>query len=65
VLPDKDGLYTYYNKDNLFPILKDNIDNGYIRVVSWDVFVMHPKVCMEAAFDQRDKTPSYLIKKSL
>ena len=30
VLPDKQGLYNYYNKDNLFPIFKDNISNGQI-----------------------------------
>lgn len=65
VLPDRNGLYTYYNKDNLFPILKDNIDNGYIRVVNWDVFVMYPKGCIAVAFDQKNNTPSYLIKKSL
>lgn len=30
ILPNKNGDYDYYDKSNLFPILKDNIDNGYI-----------------------------------
>lgn len=30
ILLNKNGNYDYYEKRNLFPILKDNIDNGYI-----------------------------------
>ena len=30
ILSNKSGNYVYYDKGNLFPILKDNIDNGYI-----------------------------------
>ena len=38
ILPNKNGSYDYYDKDDLFPILKDNIDNGYIYVVIYIIF---------------------------
>ena len=65
ILPNKNGDYDYYDKSNLFPILKDNIDNGYIYVVTWDDFVKYPNADIKQAFDSREKTPSYKIKKSL
>ena len=65
ILPDKNGEYGYYNKDNLFPILKENIDNGYIYVVKWCEFVENSKACMLGAFYFRASTPSYKIVKSL
>ena len=50
---------------DLFPILKDNIDNGYIYVVTWEDFKKYPNADISQAFDYRDQTPSYKIKKSL
>lgn len=65
ILPNKNGTYNYYKKDNLFPILKENIDNGYIYVVDWDDFVKYPNVDIKKAIDNKDSTPTYKIKKSL
>lgn len=65
ILPDKDGSYSYYDKNNLFPILKSNIDNGYIYVVTWDDFLRFPQVDMNIAFDHKNDTPSYKIVKSV
>ena len=65
VLPNKQGSYSYYNKDNLFPILKDNISNGYIYVTNWEDFVSYPHIDMGIAFDYRENTPTYKIEKSL
>ena len=65
ILPDKTGSYDYYDKDDLFPILKDNIDNGYIYVVTWEDFKKYPNADISQAFDYRARTPSDRIKKSL
>ena len=65
ILPDKNGSYNYYRKDNLFPILKDNIDNGYIYVVDWDDFLKYTDIDIDMAFDHRNETPSYKIVKTL
>ncbi len=65
ILPNKNGSYDYYNEDDLFPILKDNINNGYIYVVTWDDFRKYPTVDINIAFDHRDNTSSNDIKKSL
>lgn len=65
ILPDKNGNYSYYQKDNLFPILKDNIDNGYIYVVEWEDFLKYTDIDIQMAFDHRNATPSYKIIKTL
>lgn len=65
ILPNKNGTYDYYKKDDLFPILKENIDNGYIYVVDWDDFVKYPNLDIKEAIDHKDSTPTYKIKKSL
>ena len=65
ILPNKNGSYDYYDKDGLFPILKENIDNGYIYVVTWDDFKKYPNTDISKAFEYRDRTPSYKIAKSL
>ena len=31
ILPNKNGTYSYYDQNNLFPILKENIDKMCIR----------------------------------
>lgn len=65
ILPDKKGSYSYYDKNNLFPILKSNIDNGYIYVVTWDSFIMYPQIYMNIAFKHKNDTPTYKIVKSV
>ena len=65
VLPDSKGSYYYYDKNNLFPILKNNIDNGYIHVVNWDEFVKQPRVHLSIALMHKEKTPNYKIVKTL
>lgn len=61
ILPDKNGLYNYYDKDNHFPILKSNIDNGYIYVVTWEDFLRYPQMDMNIAFSHKDNTPTFLL----
>lgn len=65
ILPDKNGKYGYYNKDNLFPILKSNIENGYIYVVTWEYFLKYPQASIKYAIDSKESTPTYKICKLL
>lgn len=65
ILPNKNDSYSYYDKEKLFPILKSNIDNGYIAVTRWDVFEKKPRACMENAFQARENTPKYTIVKTV
>lgn len=65
VLPDKTGSFDYYDKNNLFPILKSNIENNYIYVVTWDDFMKYPQIDMDLAFDHKNATPTYKIIKSV
>ena len=65
LLPDKNGAFDYYEKDDLFPILKSNIDNGYIYVVTWDDFLKYPQADISIAFDHKEATPDYKIIKLL
>ena len=59
VLPDKLGSYKYYDKNNLFPILKSNIDNGYAYVVTWEDFLKYASADINIAFEHKNSTPSY------
>lgn len=65
ILPDQNGSFDYYEKNELFPILKSNIDNGYIYVVTWDDFLKYPQIDINIAFDHKDDTPDSKIVKSL
>ena len=65
ILPDKNGSYSYYDKNNLFPILKSNIENGYVYVVTWDKFLTYPQMYMDLAFSCKERTATYKIIKSL
>jgi triacylglycerol esterase/lipase EstA (alpha/beta hydrolase family) len=65
ILPDSKGRYSYYNKDNLFPILKSNIDNDYIYVVRWDDFLKYTDADINIAISHKEKTPTYKIVKTL
>lgn len=58
------GSYKYYDKNNLFPILKSNIDNGYAYVVTWEDFLKYAGADISIAFEHKDSTPSYKIIKS-
>lgn len=65
VLPDNNGSYSYYKQMNLFPILKDNIDNGYIYVVEWDDFLKYTDIDINIAISKKDNTPKHKIVKTL
>ena len=65
ILPNKKGNFDYYDKNNLFPILKSNIDNGYIYVVTWDDFLKYSQVDINIAFSHKESTPTYKISKNL
>lgn len=65
ILPDKNGLYNYYDKNKLFPILKSNIENEYTYVVTWDDFLKYPDLDISLAFSTRENTSAYKIVKSL
>lgn len=65
ILPNKKGEYDYYDKNSLFPILKSNIDNGYITVETWDDFVKYPNADIQEAIDSKANTPTYIIQKNL
>ena len=61
ILPDKAGSYAYFNRMNLFSILKDNIACGYIVTVNWNEFINYPNIYIAHAERQRQNTPSYRI----
>lgn len=65
VLPNANGSYSWYDKDNLFPILKQNIDNGYIYIVTWDDFLKYPNADISLAISNKESIPSYKIVKNL
>lgn len=65
ILPDKSGSYDYYNEDKLFPIIRDNIKNEYIYVVTWDYFKKHSPKCIDNAIEYKQNTSSNKIVKSL
>lgn len=65
ILPDKNGSYDYYDVNNLFPILKSNIENGYTYVVTWEDFLKYPQIDMNIAFNKKESTPSNKIVKTL
>jgi len=59
ILPDRSGSYSYYNKNDLFPIIRENIDIGYIEVTRWDTFVSDPRHYMLLAEYRRAAIPEY------
>ena len=65
ILPDKAGSFDYYKKDDLFPILRENIDNGYAYVVTWDDFLKYSQTDIDIAFIHKSNTPDYIIVKSV
>jgi hypothetical protein len=65
ILPNKSGSYSYYKKDNLFTILRENIDNGYIFLVQWDDFIKHTNSYIELAIQRKENTPTSRIVKTV
>ena len=65
VLPDKQGSYQYYNKNNLFRILRQNIDNGYIYVCRWEDFKLFPSYYINLAEKSKQDTNPNKINKDL
>lgn len=65
ILPDFNGSYDYYDIKNLFPILKSNIENGYIYVVDWDDFKKYANIDIDMAYRSMKDTPADKIVKSL
>lgn len=65
-LPDRINSYDYYyEKDTLFSILKTNIDNLYIPVITWDRFLENPKLYIDVALYRQEVTPNYKISKTI
>lgn len=65
ILPNRYGSYNYYDKNDLFPILRDNIDNGYTYVVKWNEFKKCPSDSINEAYEHQENTSEYKIVKSL
>ena len=61
ILPDKNGKSTYFDKDETFPILRDNLKNGYIHLTYWSVFKKYPDYCIRKADESRENTPEYRL----
>lgn len=67
ILPDVYGKYDWfasYRENELFSILKQNIDTGYIPVVSWDDFQKNPqdqKTWVDKAVAAQKNTDEALI----
>lgn len=65
ILPDRNNNYDYYYKLNKFKILSENIQCGYIPVVTWNSFKYNCDHYIEQAYNAQRSTPKYLIKKAL
>lgn len=65
ILPNRAGKYDYFDKNEAFPILKSNIENGYAYVVTWEDFLKYPQIDMDIAFDHKNDTPTYKIVKTV
>lgn len=61
ILPDTTGSYMYFDKTSTFPILQENIDNGYIYVTTWNIFIKWPDYCVCEADKKRESTPEWKI----
>lgn len=61
ILPDKNGGFQYFDKSTTFPILRDNINNGYIFLTTWSDFKQYPNYCMGEADKRKDTTPDWKI----
>lgn len=65
VLPDKNGLYDYYQNLTLFRILKNNIDNGLAYVTKWSTFELIPDYCISEALNNLSEIEETDIVKSI
>lgn len=53
VLPDHNGSLEYYDPQNLFPILSQNIRCGYVHVTSWHAFINNPGSEIKRAIERK------------
>lgn len=65
VLPNSVGRYDYFDVKNTFPILRDNIENGYVHVVQWENFIKKPAECIDLAIFRKAMTPTKNIVKTI
>lgn len=65
VLPDRKGNYSYYNSMTLFNILDENIDVGYIPVVTWDDFKYDCDTYFNKAYEAQKNTPKNKVSKNI
>lgn len=65
ILPDKSGLYDYYDSLRLFNILDKNISQGYIPVVKWEAFKYNCDYYIEKAVEAKKNTSQNKIVKSV
>ena len=65
ILPDRNNNYNYYNENNLFNILKQNIKNKYIPVVNWARFKYNCDYYINKAYEAKKNTAKYLLVKSV
>jgi hypothetical protein len=56
VLPDRNSSYSYYNRLNLFRILRYHMDIQYIPCVMWDAFISNPQAYIAHALRKKDET---------
>lgn len=62
ILPDAHGSYSYYKRDGLFRILKENISIGYIPEVKWEDFKYNCDRYINLAYESQKSVPEYKIK---
>lgn len=53
VLPNRYGLYSYYNPMNLFPILRYHIEVNYAYLTKWDDFCKMPQFYIDQAIKNK------------
>lgn len=56
ILPDSNNSYDYYNELRLFEILRTNIHNGYIPLVTWEDFRYNCDLYIAKAYDAKKHT---------
>ena len=56
ILPDSNNSYDYYNELRLFEILRTNIHNGYIPLVTWKDFRYNSDLYIAKAYDAKKNT---------
>lgn len=65
ILPDSNNNYEYYRTLSLFNILSQNIKNGYIPVVKWEVFKYNCDYYIEQAYKAQKNVSKYTLVKTV